>query len=323
MSPSLDNIQMFLASSWQNAFLVGIPAPAMFYVFIFTPTMKYLTNNTPSTSTKNGQSNLNGHASHHDGEDAATTTRPTTTAPDDDNNERRRPADYYVVVVRQLVIVGIFTSIFFHYVAQNQNNTFDWKMMTMLTDDDDTVGTPIIIMVGVVIVRTVLSFGKIFLTREVLNYWIHRLFHASPFLYRHVHAKHHTIHDLSHDDNDENDDGDWDGIYGSAVDGSIGIVVIYTSFFITPGHHPIVVIPIYFLLVGLFGFSINHCGRDYHISVWNVTLYRSTHHDDHHRYRKGNYSDFLPILDVIFGTEMLLREKTEQDDTLRTVLTYR
>merc|ERR1712118_122897 len=41
----------------------------------------------------------------------------------------------------------------------------------------------------------------------------------------------------------------------------------------------------------------------------SIVLYDNKHHDDHHVYRRGNYASLLPVLDWLFGTEIVVRNR--------------
>ena len=113
------------------------------------------------------------------------------------------------------------------------------------------------------------------------------------------HAAHHAIIH-AHDD--------YDGYYFGFFETLNAIIFAYLPTFIIPKVHVIAVI-IYQVLSAFFIFSMNHCGRDVKIAFdWSfgytkpLILYDTQNHNDHHLFRRGNYSELLPILDKMFGT---------------------
>jgi sterol desaturase/sphingolipid hydroxylase (fatty acid hydroxylase superfamily) len=160
--------------------------------------------------------------------------------------------------------------------------------------------------------NTVGSFAACFLLREIFNYWVHRAFH-SKILYQTCHAGHHAISHVGQ--------GAFDGIYGHVIDSFAVMFGAFLPFLVLPETHALVIMS-YFLIVGLFGFMINHCGRE---AIFVVTLplcrrlviYDNQHHDDHHTYRHGNYCDFIPAIDRLFGTDLVIEERRPLPAKLR------
>lgn len=132
----------------------------------------------------------------------------------------------------------------------------------------------------------------------------HRIFH-SKLLYKDYHHDHHTIlhvHDA------------YDGYYIEACETFVAASLAYIPPFIVPRVHVIAVIS-YVVFVALFVFNINHCGREIKFSLkvpgftHPLVLYDTLYHDDHHKYRNGNYAELLHPLDIIFGTQLVLKHR--------------
>jgi len=154
----------------------------------------------------------------------------------------------------------------------------------------------------VTVVNTIGSIGATMLCREFVNYWAHRLLH-SHLLYNLVHEGHHAIpccHGLC------------DGLNMGVLDAIQVIFVVLLPLLFVPMH--VLTAVVYLVVIGFFGFVLNHCGREIRLTLpmpylRPLVLFDNQHHDDHHVYRRGNYADFLPILDDIFGTAIVVKDR--------------
>jgi hypothetical protein len=127
------------------------------------------------------------------------------------------------------------------------------------------------------------------------------MFH-SKLLYKAFHAGHHAIPHPGV--------GPYDSIYGYTADSIAGVTVILLPFFLLAQTH-IGTVVTYIFAFSLFGL-IHHHGREFIVSISlptannKLVLFDASFHDDHHVYRHGNYCDFLPILDRLFGTDLVI-----------------
>ena len=194
-----------------------------------------------------------------------------------------RPTDYWFVVLRALAIVGVLTSIFLGWAARSEKINFDLENANL----KNTLG----------------SFTACCLFREWFHYWVHRLCHSKA-LYNRIHARHHAITHVG--------GGVCDEIYAVPIETIANMSVILMPFMLLLETHALV-IPPYIVIFGLL-FSISHCGREATFGVTllyfgRVILYNNQYHDDHHTYRHGNYSDLIPAIDRMFGTELVINRR--------------
>jgi sterol desaturase/sphingolipid hydroxylase (fatty acid hydroxylase superfamily) len=124
----------------------------------------------------------------------------------------------------------------------------------------------------------------------------------TKLFFKSIHAKHHSI---------IHPHGPYDGIYGTVLDGVLGMITIVLPVTLVPSIHIFTVVT-YLVLLGVLGQSMNHCGREFIIAFKGIVLYNNQHHDDHHVYHTGNYSDLLPLLDQCFGTERNDKNRQQQ-----------
>lgn len=117
-------------------------------------------------------------------------------------------------------------------------------------------------------------------------YLFHRLCHRSKWLYYQIHYQHHEYN---------NPNSPLASIYGDFIEG-----VIITFFAIGQLFYLSAPVESYLLFLGLVSIlaQLNHSGRRVEISY----LYNSRFHYYHHKYRRYNFAEHLPILDWLGGT---------------------
>lgn len=133
----------------------------------------------------------------------------------------------------------------------------------------------------------------------------HTLFHEIPFLYKHVHKTHHIWKApftwMSHAMTPYE-------LLANSI--SLMIYPMYYRFYVKV--IPIELIWFIFVYSQLIG-CIEHSGYNniYPLLIINPNkfpkwLFSTTkHHDDHHRYFKGNYGGYLAVWDYLMGTVIL------------------
>lgn len=141
-------------------------------------------------------------------------------------------------------------------------------------------------------------------THDTWFYICHRAMHSTKIGYRWIHAMHHA--------NDAPEA--WDLFYMHPVEMVVAVVI---PFLITPRLFSLHwVIWEGLVLKGILIDCYGHCGFEsmpFHpfkltqFSLWPGFPWRSIfltakHHDDHHRYRVGNYSLYLCLWDIVLGT---------------------
>ena len=140
-------------------------------------------------------------------------------------------------------------------------------------------------------VTVLLSVG----IHETYFYWMHRLLHWKP-MFRHVHRVHHLSRTPT----------SWAGYATHPVEGLLmsGNLILYPLLFPV---HPLAIV--LYLVVQMIYSSLGHCGYDTFPRVFRLYWYLAwhntpSHHDDHHRYVRGNFSHYVNFWDLLMGTTL-------------------
>ena len=136
---------------------------------------------------------------------------------------------------------------------------------------------------------------------DVSSYWVHRFVHEVPFLWR-FHSIHHSTRHL-----------DWvSGFRGHPLD---GVLVAAPAVFLIAAGFPLQVggvIAIVQLVTGLF----LHANVRWRLRRLQKVVITPEFHHWHHANEVGsintNYSTFLPLWDVVFGTYSMPRDRRPQ-----------
>jgi len=140
------------------------------------------------------------------------------------------------------------------------------------------------------IANTIVSFGFSLLVFDTWFYWFHRLLHTRWF-FKHTHRWHHLIRTPVAWSNDSD----------TLADNCFLQSYWVFAYFMFP-ISPIVLLAhkIYDLVTGCIG----HSGYEYagRLSLPPSPLISVTHHDQHHRYLRCNYSTHFTIWDRLMGT---------------------
>jgi Delta7-sterol 5-desaturase len=140
------------------------------------------------------------------------------------------------------------------------------------------------------IANTIVSFGFSMLVFDTWFYWFHRLLHTRWFFKR-AHRRHHLIRTPVAWSNDSD----------TLADNCFLQSYWVFAYFMFP-ISPIVLLAhkIYDLVTGCIG----HSGYEYtgRLSLPPSPLISVTHHDQHHRYSRCNYSTHFTIWDRLMGT---------------------
>jgi fatty acid hydroxylase domain-containing protein 2 len=120
---------------------------------------------------------------------------------------------------------------------------------------------------------------------DTLFYWTHRLFHTSPFLYKHVHKIHHKF------------------TQPIAISAECAHPVEYLFGNVLPFAAPVLLLrchgftALVWTVVRISETMFAHCG--YELPFFPG---KQAFHDQHHEYSTGNYSTFFHWWDVMMGT---------------------
>ena len=201
------------------------------------------------------------------------------------STQKTIPPDYWLVVLQSILVLTCMLTLLFRFMATSPHVRWNSDHMTLI----NTAG----------------AFVTSVFVREFINYFVHRLEHSRLF-YKLVHERHHRMTPCH---------GLYDGLYSSPIDVVHSIVIIFIPIVILPSIHVLSAMS-YIVIMGYLGFVVNHCGREMRLVVWlprgwSCVLYDNQPHDDHHTYRRGNYADVLPVLDRIFGTEIVVSNRGE------------
>lgn len=125
---------------------------------------------------------------------------------------------------------------------------------------------------------------------DFLYYWMHRWFHESKFLLKHVHSVHHRIRNTC----------GINGNYMHWIEFSATATLMLLGPMLIGAHLYVVWI---WVVIRQFEAVDGHAGYDI---PWNpahwLPLYEGpVYHDFHHAKFKGNYAGFLPYLDRFMG----------------------
>ncbi|MGQ0804366.1 MAG: sterol desaturase family protein [Actinomycetota bacterium] len=141
---------------------------------------------------------------------------------------------------------------------------------------------------------------------ELVGYWVHRLFHEVPFLWR-FHAVHHSARQL-----------DW--IAGTRIHpGEIAISalmfgpVLLVAFGVTVGGGLFVL----FTVVQNIAGAIAHANIRWRLRPLHRLVLTPEYHHWHHSREPDalykNYAGFLPLMDMIFGTYYMPKNRRPQE----------
>jgi methylsterol monooxygenase len=142
-----------------------------------------------------------------------------------------------------------------------------------------------------------------FVMEDAWHYWVHRLMHASSFLYKNIHKIHHRYtapFGLTAE-------------YASPIEimvlglGTVGGPLIYAS--ITKDLH---ILTVYiWMTLRLLQAVDSHSGYDFPWSLHNWLPFwaGAEHHDVHHEQFKGNYASSFRWWDYCLGTEAKSRKE--------------
>ena len=276
------------------------------------------------------------------------------------NNTKRLPNDYWFVIWRTSILYCFFNANQLWYLSNysNYNNSN--------SSCDDSSGHRVIWNINQIsIYNTLGCLIIIFIGRELLTYWYHRIAHTNKFIYKYIHWKHHatTVHNHDHHDHHDYDDHHtevsyYDGFYGTLIEAIIINILNFIPIVLCGGIH-ILTVSIYLSRLVLFDVLFNHV-QNYNVTIsipipniknllrvlllssWWLSLsssllktlkattaddennsmiksnnsdndcnyinwiqiYNNRHHENHHKYRRGNYAEIFHIVDIIFDTEI-------------------
>jgi sterol desaturase/sphingolipid hydroxylase (fatty acid hydroxylase superfamily) len=135
----------------------------------------------------------------------------------------------------------------------------------------------------------------ILVLHDAYFYWAHRLLHWRP-LYRSVHRVHHLAHTPT----------SWGAYATHPLEGLLisGNLLLYPLLFPV---HPLAVA--LYIVIQMVYSTLGHCGYDAFPPEFRRRWYLSwhntpSHHDDHHRYVRGNFGHYLNLWDWLMGTEL-------------------
>jgi sterol desaturase/sphingolipid hydroxylase (fatty acid hydroxylase superfamily) len=139
------------------------------------------------------------------------------------------------------------------------------------------------------------SVASLMFVHDTYFYWVHRLLHTRP-LFRLVHKHHHESRTPT----------PW-AAYSLSTGEAIVQCPLWVLCFTVPAN-PLVVLVVLFLqnIYDTFG----HLGYEFFPkwilrNKWICAVQATpTHHDDHHRYFKGNFAHYFNIWDTLMGTEL-------------------
>jgi sterol desaturase/sphingolipid hydroxylase (fatty acid hydroxylase superfamily) len=127
---------------------------------------------------------------------------------------------------------------------------------------------------------------------EVIGYWMHRAFHASPWLWK-FHAVHHSSVDL-----------DWLSAVRVHPGNDVAMKLASTVPILALGFAPVAVAGIMPLLT-LFAIGI-HAHVDWDFGPLRAVIasprFHRWHHTDETAARDRNFAGLFPVLDLLFGT---------------------
>lgn len=143
---------------------------------------------------------------------------------------------------------------------------------------------------------------ELFLTVELLGYWVHRLFHEVPFLWR-FHAVHHSSPRL-----------DWlAGFRAHPLEAVIGVGAVIPVVLL--GFAPQTVGAVFLAVQAISGLFA-HANVRWRLRPLHKIVLTPEFHHWHHAYEPGaintNYAGTLPVLDIIFGTYHMPRDRRPQ-----------
>lgn len=151
-----------------------------------------------------------------------------------------------------------------------------------------------------------IQFLLFFLIDDAWFYLMHRSFHEFPFLMQRIHKRHHTaskpfpldymyVHPL-----------EWMiGMTGPAL-GVVVIMLIYGQMYAWPMWIMIVFRNLHEMQA--------HSGLRATWTRYTYFLGTSDHHDHHHSMLNGNFGSITRIWDLIFGTEIVKKEKPKANN---------
>jgi len=151
------------------------------------------------------------------------------------------------------------------------------------------------------LVNTIVFFFLASFLQDLISYFVHRLMHTRLMWRVGDHAYHHR---------ESTPSSYYDSLYVSVFETFIYSLIACAPVRMLPCH--VLSAPVYLYANAFFGHVANHSGREFRIAptipfVGRVVIYDTQHHDDHHRYRHGNYANLFPCIDVFFGTKITVR----------------
>lgn len=138
-----------------------------------------------------------------------------------------------------------------------------------------------------------------FLLLELLGYWAHRLEHEVPLFWR-FHAVHHSSERL-----------DW--ISGARIHPMEGAIIgsLIAAPLLLLGVGP-GTLGAFTVITQLWGVLL-HMNVRWRMrrldGIWSSTDYHHWHHSNHREAHNKNYAGFLPVLDILFGTYYMPKDR--------------
>lgn len=186
-------------------------------------------------------------------------------------------------------------------------------------------GITIIIVAGHIAIEPFLSEGfktaigsqpvwlqivEIIIIADLIYYWIHRMFHENPYLWK-IHAIHHSIEEM-----------DWLAAHRvHPIDQILtrgGSLIIPFSFGFSAAP-----LSIFFLIIGWLSY-LKHSNVKIHFGPLKWLIVSPTFHHWHHANEEHafdkNYADLLPILDILFKTAVIKEDNGPEKYGTDTVL---